>query len=79
MILMKVDAEELSGAAAFLGPFCFSLFILLVVFVCSGIFISIINRSFRRARRNIHDDNEEMFSFMSKKFLRWTGVYVVFS
>jgi hypothetical protein len=34
MTLMKFDAYELLNAAEFLGPFCFSLFILLVVFVC---------------------------------------------
>ncbi|CAF1375842.1 unnamed protein product [Adineta ricciae] len=34
MTLMKFNAQELSGAAAFLGPFCFSLFIICVVFVC---------------------------------------------
>ncbi|CAF0955523.1 unnamed protein product [Adineta steineri] len=34
MTLMKFDASEISGADAFLGPFCFTLFMLLVVFVC---------------------------------------------
>ncbi|CAF4363194.1 unnamed protein product, partial [Adineta steineri] len=34
MTLMKFDASEIIGADAFLGPFCFTLFILLVVFVC---------------------------------------------
>jgi hypothetical protein len=30
--LMKFDASELHEAAPFLGPFCFTLFILLLVF-----------------------------------------------
>ncbi len=32
MILMKFDVHELTDAAAFLGPFCFSLFIFMIVF-----------------------------------------------
>ncbi|CAF1480222.1 unnamed protein product, partial [Adineta steineri] len=34
MTLMKFDASQIYGADAFLGPFCFTLFTLLVVFVC---------------------------------------------
>ncbi|CAF4098382.1 unnamed protein product [Adineta steineri] len=34
MTLMKFDASEIMGADAFLGPFCFALFMFLVVFVC---------------------------------------------
>lgn len=37
-------------------------------------FISIINDGFRRARQNLNDDHEEIFLFMLKKFLRWTGL-----
>ena len=75
MSLMKFDAHELINAAAFLGPFCFTLFILIVVFVCMSMFLSIINESFRRARDNVNNrrNDEEIFSFMIDKFLRWTG------
>ena len=73
MTCMKFDVHDLSGAAAFLGPFSFSLFIILVVFICMNMFISIINDSFRRARENLHD-NQEIFSFMMKKFQRWIGI-----
>ena len=74
MTLMKFDAHQLLDAAGFLGPFCFSLFILLVVFVCMSMFLSIINESFRQARDNVNrSDDEEIFSFMLDKFLRWTG------
>ncbi len=72
MTLMKFDTSELIEASAFLGPFCFSLFIFLVVFVCMSMFLSIINESFRRARENVND-NQEIFSFMWNKFQRWTG------
>ena len=74
MILMQFDASELIDAAAFLGPFCFSLFILLVVFVCMSMFLSIINDSFRRARESVNRSNDEdIFSFRLERFLRWTG------
>ncbi|CAF1212658.1 unnamed protein product [Adineta steineri] len=73
MSLMKFDAHELSGAAPFLGPFCLSLFIILVVFVCISMFITIISDSFRRARKNINND-QEIFSYMLNKFQRWTGL-----
>jgi len=74
MISMKYDTHELSGAGAFLGPFCFSLFIFLVVFICLSMFLSIINDSFRRARKNLNNNNDqEIYSFMFDKFLRWIG------
>ena len=73
MSLMKFDAHELLEASPFLGPFAFSLFILLVVFVCLSMFLTIINDSFRHVREHVNDD-EEIFSFMWKKFLRWTGL-----
>ena len=73
MTLMKFDAYEITDAAAFLGPFCFSLFILLVVFVCLSMFITIINDSFRQARENGNKNDQEIYSFMLKRFLRWTG------
>ena len=71
--LMKFDATEISGADAFLGPFCFTLFILIVVFICFSVFLSIINDNFRLARENQSED-EEMLLFMIKKFIRWTGL-----
>jgi len=73
MTLMKFDAHQLTGAATFLGPFCFSLFILLVVFVCLSMFLSIINDNFRRARENITND-QRIYSFMFNRFLRWSGL-----
>ncbi|CAF1667019.1 unnamed protein product, partial [Adineta ricciae] len=74
MTLLKFDAAELTGAAAFLGPFSFSLFILLVIFICLSMFLSIINDSFRRARDDMKIKNsEEIFSFMFNRFQRWTG------
>ena len=74
MSLMKFDAHQLIDAAAFLGPFSFTLFILLVVFVCMSMFLSIINEGFRQAREDLNRCNDEkIFSFMLDKFLRWTG------
>ncbi len=73
MSLLKFDATELIDAAAFLGPFTFTLFILLVVFVCLSMFLSIINDSFRRAREEKKNDDPEIFSLMFRRFQRWTG------
>ena len=73
MSLLKFDARDLTEASAFLGPLCFSLFILIVVFVCMSMFLSIINGSFRRARDDIKNEDEEIFAFMFDKFQRWIG------
>jgi hypothetical protein len=71
MTLLKFNSRQLIGAASFLGPFSFSLFIILVVFICMSMFLSIINDSYHLAREQVNDD-PEIFSFMLKKFLRWT-------
>ncbi|CAF1633203.1 unnamed protein product [Adineta ricciae] len=71
--LMKFDATELIAAGAFLGPFCFTLFIFIVVFVCLSMFLSIINDSFRHAKETKIAD-QEILSYMKEKFLRWTGL-----
>jgi hypothetical protein len=74
MTVMKYNVHDLSGAATFLGPICFSLFIIIVVFVCLNMFISIIIESFRQVRKNVHrGENEEIFSFMLERFVRWIG------
>ncbi|UJR21041.1 hypothetical protein I4U23_024141 [Adineta vaga] len=74
MTLMKFDAHQLSGAAAFLGPFCFTLFIIFVVFICMSMFLSIINENFHRAKDNVNSNKQIIFSFMFKRFLHWTGL-----
>jgi hypothetical protein len=73
MTLLKFNSNQLKEAAPVLGPFSFSLFMLLVVFICLSMFLSIINDSFHLARQNVNDD-PEIFTFMFKKFLRWTGL-----
>ncbi|CAF1369336.1 unnamed protein product [Adineta ricciae] len=73
MTLMKFDAHELIEADANLGPICFAIFIILVVFVCLSMFISIINDNFHQAKeKNI--ENQVMWSLMMKRFLRWLGL-----
>ena len=71
MSLSKFNAKELIDVAPVLGPFCFSLFIILVVFICMGMFLSIINDSFRLVREK-ETVNPEIYSYMYKKFLRWS-------
>jgi hypothetical protein len=72
MTLLKYNISELIEASTFLGPFCFSLFIFVVVFICMSMCITIIVQSFRYVRENVNDD-EEIFSLMFNKFQRWTG------
>jgi hypothetical protein len=77
MILMNFNAYELIEADAFLGPFCFSLFVFLVVFVCMSMFLTIINHSFRFVRDNAKYDsneNQHTLSFMWNKFQQWIGI-----
>ena len=70
--LMKFDVTQFLGASAILGPVVFCLFVIVVVFVCLSMFLSIIIESFRHAREKIAD-NDHMLTFMMDKFLRWTG------
>ena len=42
MTLLTFDSTDFSGDAEFLCPFCFTLFILLVVSICMNTFLSII-------------------------------------
>jgi hypothetical protein len=73
MAVLKYNVHGFIEASAFLGPFTFSLFIFIVVFVCLSMFISIIIDSSRHVRANVNDD-EEIFSLMWNKFCHWTGL-----
>jgi hypothetical protein len=73
MTLLKFNVHDLVNAGAFLGPFCFSLFIFLVVFVCLSMFISIINQSFRLVRDNDKSNEQDIFTFMFDQFKCWIG------
>ena len=72
-LLMKFDASELTGASAYLGPLVFTLFIVVVVFICLSVFLSIINDSFRLARDNPVVNDERMLMFIWGRFVAWTG------
>ncbi len=76
MMSMKFNVHEIEVSAPFLGPFCFSLFIFLVVFVCMSMFITIINKHFRIVREytKLHPNEDERIGiFMLRKFQNWTG------
>ena len=82
IILMKFDATDIYGDDAFLGPFCFTLFVFFVVFIGMTMFISIINDDFRIVRNNNQrkfNEDHDMSAFMWKKFLCWTGFYSFYS
>ncbi|CAF4097734.1 unnamed protein product, partial [Adineta steineri] len=64
-------ATDFTGADPFLGPFCFSIFIIIVVFVCLSMFISILNDGFHHVEETLIED-QQMLSYMLKKFLNWT-------
>lgn len=77
MMLMKFNTTEISAAAAFLGPFCFTLFIFIVVFVCLSMFLTIINDSFRSVRDNSKIQSAkdpQILAFMLYKLQRWIGL-----
>jgi hypothetical protein len=77
MRLMQFDANGLIDAGPFLAPFCFSLFILLVVFVCMSMFFTIINDNFRTVRDNAKlngDKDQSIYLFMFYKFQCWLGI-----
>ncbi len=69
----KYNIRNFIDAAPFLGPFCFSLFMIVVVFICMSMFLSIIADNFRRVRENMPKHNDEIFSLMWEKFQRRTG------
>ena len=73
IILMKFDAHQLIEAHAFLGSFAFSLFIFVGVFGCLSMFLTFINKNFRQAKQN-HMKTEEIYSFIWKRSVRWTGL-----
>ena len=70
--LMKFDTAELLDADAVLGPLCFTIFIVITVFICLSMFLTIINENFRRAREQ-RNRGAEMLSFIWTRFVRWTG------
>jgi hypothetical protein len=77
MTVLKFDVHDLSDAATFLGPFCFSLFIFVVVFICMSMFLKIIYDSFRVVRNNAKMNSKKdqhIFSFMIYRLQRWIGM-----
>jgi hypothetical protein len=74
MASTKYNVHDLVDASPFLGPFCFSLFIFLVVFICLSMFISIIIDSFRFVRDNVqhhqYEIDQQIFIFMFRRFRR---------
>ena len=76
MMSMKFDVHGLIDAAPFLGPFCFSLFIFVVVVVCIRMFITIINESLRMVRKHeewYSNEDQQIWKFMRWRFQTWIG------
>jgi hypothetical protein len=73
MSLMKFDAQQLSGAASILGPVCFTLFVLVVVFVCMSMFVSIITGSFQHVREHTDKTNDYLIRLLWQRVVQWTG------
>ncbi|UJR27333.1 hypothetical protein I4U23_008626 [Adineta vaga] len=76
MMLLKFDVSDLYAADIFLGPFCFTLFVIFVVFICMSMFISIISDAFRLVRNNItlQNNEHEIVGFIFNQVKKWTGV-----
>ena len=72
MSMYKFDATGMQRVAPVLGPLCLILFVVCVVFVCFSMFASIVSDAFRRARKEL-DDDRDIFLFMVRTFLQWTG------
>ena len=72
MTVLIYDVHQLIDADAVLGPFTFSLFVFVVVFICLSMFITIIIASFHQAKQN-QKENGEVYSFIWKRFVHWTG------
>ena len=75
MTLMKFDTQQLIKVHPVLGPVAFSLFILLVVFVCMSMFITIISEGFRYVRDHPEQckayDQEQVFADILRRLQRW--------
>ncbi|CAF3815173.1 unnamed protein product [Adineta steineri] len=69
--LMSFNASDFTEADPFLGPFYFSICIIIVVFLCLRMFISILNDGFHHVEETLSDD-QQILSYMLKKFLNWT-------
>ncbi len=78
MTVLKYSTSQFLGADSTLGPLCFSMFIIIVVFICLSMFLSILNDNFRRERKN-RQETEEILSSILRRFLRWTGKNILFN
>lgn len=72
MSLFKFNANEWMSSHTFLTAICFSLFVILVVFICLSMFVSIITDNFRSARR-MKSNDDEIFLLIYQRFTRWIG------
>ncbi|CAF1228400.1 unnamed protein product [Adineta steineri] len=75
--LMNFDASDFTGADPFLGSFSFSCFIIIVVFVCLSMFLSIINDGFHHVEQN-SIENQQILSYILTKFLSWTRKNILY-
>ncbi|CAF0892174.1 unnamed protein product [Adineta steineri] len=75
ILLMDFDGDAIVNASPFLGPFSFTLFILLGVFVCLSMLLTIINDSFKCVRNNMDENlsEDDPFAYMLHKFQNWIG------
>ena len=82
MILLKFDSGDLYEADVFLGPFVFTLFIYIAVFICFTMFISIVNDGFRHVReekqKSKRNQDEDVLLFMFLKMKRALGMFCYF-
>ena len=70
-MLMLASLRDFYEADPWMGPLALALFIFLVVFVCTGMLLTIIGDSFRIVRDQAKAANDEMLAFMMQKFRHW--------
>ena len=79
MLLLKYNTRGLYQADSFLGPFTFTLFIFIIVFICFTMFSSIIMHGFRHVRyqnKRRSNQDEDFLLFMFKKMKRTLGRFI---
>ena len=76
LLLGSFDYEELATANPYLGPFFFFSFILLMVFMLTNMFVSIINDTFSAVKEdvNLQSNEYELLDFMLGRFEAMTGL-----
>ncbi|XP_071504856.1 polycystin-2-like protein 1 [Diadema antillarum] len=75
-LLGKFKFHEMLQASRYLGPVFFFCYVVVIMFICLNMFLSIINEAFTQVRlENARAENElEIVDFMMDRFKKWVGL-----